>query len=241
MKHQLTEILDLPGVIVKEQKIFNQTIILEVEKHDKTARCPVCNCVSRRLHQNHFSLIKDLPWGEKEVFLRINRRQFKCTNCRKPFSESLDFVEKRQKYTKRYALTIIEKVIKSDLRNVAIQNNLTESKVESMINYVAQLTLPISLKSLKRLGIDEISLVKGKGKFIVVLVDLDSGKLIGMVKEKKSKAIKNILTSWGHPILQQIEEVSMDLCQQYKNLFKKLCPLRLRLIGFMLLKFYMKN
>ncbi|HAZ46464.1 MAG TPA: ISL3 family transposase [Cyanobacteria bacterium UBA11369] len=224
MKHQLTEILDLPGVIVKEQKIFNQTIILEVEKHDKTARCPVCNCVSRRLHQNHFSLIKDLPWGEKEVFLRINRRQFKCTNCRKPFSESLDFVEKRQKYTKRYALTIIEKVIKSDLRNVAIQNNLTESKVESMINYVAQLTLPISLKSLKRLGIDEISLVKGKGKFIVVLVDLDSGKLIGMVKEKKSKAIKNILTSWGHPILQQIEEVSMDLCQQYKNLFKKLCP-----------------
>ena len=157
MKHQLTQILNLPGVIVKEQKIFNQTIILEVEKRSKTARCPLCNSVSRRLHQNHFSLIKDLPWGEKEVFLRINRRQFKCNNCRKPFSELLDFVGKRQKYTKRYAVTITEKVVKSDLRNVAIENNLTEAQVESMINYVAQLTLPINLKSLKRLGIDEIS------------------------------------------------------------------------------------
>ncbi|HAX76842.1 MAG TPA: hypothetical protein DCY88_13620 [Cyanobacteria bacterium UBA11372] len=48
---------------------------------------------------------------------------FKCTNCRKPFSEELDFVAKRQKYTKRYTVAIMEKVIKSDLRNVAIQNN----------------------------------------------------------------------------------------------------------------------
>lgn len=224
MKKQLTEILELPGVIVKENKIFDKTLILEVEKRDKTARCPLCNCVSRRLHQNHFSLIRDLPWGEKEVFLKINRRQFKCTNCLKPFSEELDFVGKRQKYTTRYAVTIIEKVIKSDLQNVARGNHLTESQVESMINYIAQITLPINLTRLKRLGIDEISLVKGQGKFIVVLVDLDSGKLIGMVSEKKSKAIKNVLISWGQNILSQIEEVSMDLCQQYKNLFKNLCP-----------------
>ena len=129
MKKQLTKILELPGVIVKKQKSFDQTIILEVEKRNKTARCPLCNCVSRRSHQNHLSLIKDLPWGEKKVFLRINRRQVKCTNCRKPFSEELDFVGKRQKYTTRYAVAIIEKVIKSDLQNVARGNHLTESQV----------------------------------------------------------------------------------------------------------------
>ena len=31
--------------------------------------------------------------------------------------------------------------------------------------------LPIDVSNLRRLGIDKISLVKGKGKFIVVLVD----------------------------------------------------------------------
>lgn len=224
MKRQITKILDLPEVGVKSQKNFESSIILEVESVGKTARCSNCGTVSRRLHQNHWSLIKDLPWGKKEVFLRINRRQFKCEKCQKPFSEELDFVVKRQKYTKRYALSIAQQVVKSDLLNVAKQNNLTESEVESMINQVAKSILPINLKGLKRLGIDEISLVKGQGKFVVVLVNLDTGKLIGIIAEKKSTEIKRVLKSWGDEILKEIEEVSMDLCKQYKDVIQKLCP-----------------
>ncbi len=41
-----------------------------------------------------------------------------------------------------------------------------------MVTLIAELIKPINLEKLKRLGIDEISLVKGQGKFIVVLVDL---------------------------------------------------------------------
>ena len=47
--------------------------------------------------------------------------------------------------------------------------------------------LPIDVSNLRRLGIDEISLVKGQGKFIVVLVDLESHKLIGLVSQRKRK------------------------------------------------------
>ena len=224
MKRQLTQILNLPGVIVKSQKKLDKTLVLELENLAKTARCPNCQQISYRLHQNHLSLIKDLPWGEQEVLLRINRRQFKCDNCVKPFSEKLDFVEKRKKYTNRYARFIIEQVIKSDLLNVAINNNLTQAEVESMLEQVATQILPINLKELKRLGIDEISLVKGQGEFIVVLVDLDARKLIGLVKDKKSKAIEEILNSWGEEILNKIEEVSLDLCKMYKIILEKLCP-----------------
>ncbi len=85
-----------------------------------------------------------------------------------------------------------------------------------MINQMSQIILPISIKNLKRLGIDEISLVKGQRKFIVVLVDLDTGKLIGLVEERKSKTIQEYLKSWGEDILNQIEEVSIDLYKMYK-------------------------
>ncbi|MDJ0730054.1 MAG: transposase [Crocosphaera sp.] len=81
---------------------------------------------------------------------------------------------------------------------------------------MSQIILPISIKNLKRLGIDEISLVKGQRKFIVVLVDLDTGKLIGLVEERKSKTIQEYLKSWGEDILNQIEEVSIDLYKMYK-------------------------
>ena len=175
-------------------------------------------------HQNHYSLIKDIPWGKTEVFLRVNRRQFKCEKCSKPFSEELNFVKKRQKYTDRYAQNIVEQVVNSDLKSVAKRNNLTESEVESMINQISKIIFPINIKNLKRLGIDEISLVKGQGKFIIVLVDLDTGKLIGLVKERKSKTLACYLESWGKDILNQIEEVSIDLYKMDKTVIEKKCP-----------------
>jgi transposase len=54
-----------------------------------------------------------------------------------------------------------------------------------MVESVAEKNLPRDVENLTRLGIDEISLAKGQGKFIVVLVDLDTHKLIGLVAERK--------------------------------------------------------
>lgn len=100
MKRELSKILSLPGVIVKSKKEVEETLILEIERSSKTAFCPRCQKISDRLHQNHWHLIKDLAWGEKEVFLKVNRRQFKCDYCSKPFSEELSFVEKNKNILK---------------------------------------------------------------------------------------------------------------------------------------------
>ena len=51
-----------------------------------------------------------MNWGEQAVFLEINRRQFNCEKCQKPFSEKLDFVKSRRRYTKRLAAQTIEEV-----------------------------------------------------------------------------------------------------------------------------------
>lgn len=47
--------------------------------------------------------------------------------------------------------------------------------------------LDIDLSKLRRLGIDEIALRKGQEDFVVVLVDLDSHKLIGMAKSRRQE------------------------------------------------------
>lgn len=149
MNKNLTQILSLPGVMVKSQKNIEKALVLEVASEEKTARCSKCQKISHRLHQNHWHLVKDLPWGETEIFLRVNRRQFKCDYCKKPFSEELNFVGKRKKYTDRYAEYITKQVVNSNLLNVAQRNNLSEAEVESMINKISQKKLPIDMKSLK--------------------------------------------------------------------------------------------
>lgn len=84
--------------------------------------------------------------------------------------------------------------------------------------------MSFDLSGLRRLGIDEISLRKGQGDYIVVLVDLDKNELIGLVESRKHKDIKAVLKSWGQEILSQIKEVSIDLSGSYRGLIKKVLP-----------------
>ena len=80
------------------------------------------------------------------------------------------------------------------------------------------------LSELYRLGMDEISLRKGQGAYIVVLVDLDKHELIGLVESRKHKDILEVIKSWGDKVQSQIKEVSIDLAGNYRGLVKRVLP-----------------
>jgi transposase len=183
-----------------------------------------CGQNTYSIHQNHWRIIHDLPWNKKPVLLKINRRQFKCHKCKKVFSEQLNFVEKSKIYTKRLAFDIVQQVLNSNIHSVAQRNGLSDEEVESMLkNQVSQI-LSINLSQIKRLGIDEIALVKGQGNYLAVLVDLDSHKPIEIVQSRRIEDIREVLVSWGIDVLNEIEEVSIDLWSPYKKLVEELMP-----------------
>lgn len=111
------------------------------------------------------------------VYLEINRRQFKCKICNKPFSEQLNFVKTRRKHTNRLANNIVGQVLENDIKSVAERNNVTPEEIETMLKDAFHQLNHQKPIGLKRLGIDEIALIKGQGKYCAVLVDLDQGKL----------------------------------------------------------------
>ena len=128
----LTELLNLSGVVVEDWQQTETELILLVEKDADYAACSRCSEVSSHLHKNHGYWVRDLPISNRQVWLKVNRRQFKCLNCGKPFSEDLDFVGCRKKYTHHYARSITEQVIHSDVHNIAENNQLTDSEELSM-------------------------------------------------------------------------------------------------------------
>ena len=144
--------------------------------------------------------------------------------CKKVFSEKLDFVEKSKGYTKRLATNIVEQVLNSNIHSVAKRNDLSDEEVESMLKREVAQIQKINLRGLKRLGIDEIALVKGQGNYLAVLVDLDTRKPIEIVKTRRIEDIREILICWGLEVLEQIQEVSIDMCRTYKSLVEELMP-----------------
>jgi transposase len=104
----LTELLSLEGVkVAAKHQHEGIGIILAIESVDRVSICSRCGLKSDKLHQNHRQIIKDLDWGGQALFLEVNRRQFKCEKCNKPFSEELKFVKERRGYTKRLGSSLL--------------------------------------------------------------------------------------------------------------------------------------
>ena len=217
----LTELLNIQGIkVTKMNQLPGIGIILQVESIHKESYCHHCGTKSNRLHQNHRYVVKDLSWGEKSVFLEINRRQFKCQKCGKPFSKKLDFVNNRRTYTKRLANTIIKSVLSSDIQSVAKQGVVTTEEIERMLSDASR-ELSSKPSGLKKLGIDEIALIKGQGNYCAVLIDLETSKLITIVKGRTQAEIEPILNSWGSEVKRKNRRSKYRFVERLQNPSKK--------------------
>jgi transposase len=135
----LSSILNLKGVkVISYRHHQNIGLTLYLEAEDPESICPRCGFKSQNLHQNHRYLVKDLPLSDRPVYLQVNRRQFKCKKCRKPFSENLNFVDKRRTYTKRLARYITRQVLEQDIDFVAKLNCLTNEEIKAMLRDVSK-------------------------------------------------------------------------------------------------------
>ena len=221
----MTNLLKFPGVKVINYSFISEIgVVLCLEKIDKEAACIHCGAKTSKLHQNNQLTIRDLPLGEQAVYLKINRRQMTCQKCGKKFTEELSYVQKKRTYTTRFRKKIIIEVLNSDIKNVAERNNVSEQEIETMLKDLGEEILNEKPKNLKRLGIDEIALVKGQKKYCAVLVDLDKRVIVGLLEDRTESAIVEYLESWGEEVLEQIIEVSIDMWKPYKSVASKLMP-----------------
>lgn len=134
------------------------------------------------------------------------------------------FVETRRKYTKRLSNKVIKEVLDSDIHSVAEKGIVTTREIERMLKDASNNATIKKPSYLKRLGIDEIALVKGKGNYCAVLVDLDKSELLTILEGRTQEIVGKVLNSWGKEILDKVEEVSIDLWRGYKNLVHELMP-----------------
>ncbi len=114
-------------------------------------------------------------------------------------------MRKKRTYTKRLAHKIIQEVLENDIHSVASKGIVTTEEIERMLKDASEELSDSKPLNLKRLGIDEIALVKGKGHYCAVLIDLDTSKVIAMLSDRTRAVIAEVVTEWGIEVLEQIE------------------------------------
>jgi len=222
---QLTELLGLPEAKVEDMTIIDGVgVFFVIRSTRRDAECPRCGKRSRHLHTNNGYDIEDLPWNEQSVVLRVNRRQFWCEGCGEVFSEELVFVNKRRLYTKRLANQIVGQVLGSSIRSVAARTGMSEEQLETMVKDAGKAYLLETPEGLKYLGIDEIAVVKGQGKYYGVLVNLETHQPITLSPSRTQASLRQVFSQWGAEVLEGIEGVSIDLWRPYQSLVEEMMP-----------------
>ena len=113
----MTKLLNLPDLKVIDYRIIEGIgIILSLNNTKKEVVCPNCGKTTDLLHQNNFQTIRDLSFGEQEVYLKINRRRMRCPHCQNKLTEKLEFIRRKRVHTLRFVNQIIEEVLNSDIK-----------------------------------------------------------------------------------------------------------------------------
>ena len=184
MHEILTQLLSIPNYKVVSIEMTEDTITLDIESTLKGAKCPRCGAYSTNFHEKLPRTVRDLPIIGKACYLRFVRRRFFCWQCNKPFSESLSFVQEHRDYTNRYQERIFHQVKENNITAVQRFEGLTYDQIESILLAEARQRIPANpFANLKRLGIDEISLRKGKQDFVLILTNLDTADVVDVVEK----------------------------------------------------------
>ena len=138
--------------------------------------------------------------------------------------EELNWVKKRRIYTSRLAREIIRQVLADEIKTVAENNDVSIEEIETMLKDYGRELKEEKPWGLKKIGIDEIALVKGQGNYCAVLIDIEQSKVIAILEERTQEKIMETLSLWGTQIIEEIEFVSIHLWKAYRSLAEKLMP-----------------
>lgn len=221
----ITILLSLPHIEVSETIIEKSKITIKCESKFGESICPNCLQKSTKVKQKTIKTVRDLPILGKEVYLELSVHQFICDNCKRQFSEKFEFVEDSSALTKRMGKYLYEYIKKETLEHVSGRENIHWNILQNIFSKYAKIEIAaIQKKVVRKIGIDEFALKKGKNDYAVVLVDLETGLVIDVLAERKKTALIEYFKEKGKEYCQQIEVFSCDMWEGFSNTAKELFP-----------------
>lgn len=167
----------LAGVVIRSLIQQPHAITVELECTHSTACCPICSHPSNRIHSGYVRTIRDLPWADKAITLKIGVRRFRCEqqNCpRKIFAERLhpaiEAYARRTTRLEQHFQHLALSLGGEGTCRLAPLLGLGSISGDTLLRIERKTPLP-PISEVKAIGIDEWAIKKGQ-TYGTILVDL---------------------------------------------------------------------
>ena len=214
----LTKVLDLPHMIVTglEGEETLQRLIIFCTHAFEVALCPTCRTLSATIHDYSPRAVRDLDWAGRSCYLEFVARRFYCEECKCPFREELEWLPRCSRLTQRYREYVFAACQKTTIQAVHQKERLGYKTVEHLYYGMAQQQAQaIQPGFVRKLGIDEFALKKGHDSFALAISDLETGRVITVLPDRKKESLEAYFATWTAPQRAGVLEAVMDLWEPY--------------------------
>lgn len=163
------------------------------------------------------------PIGRKPVFIELPIQRVECRTCGTVRQVDVGFADERRSYTKAFERYVLELSRISTMYDVARHLGVSWDTVKDIqMRNLERRYCHISLKNLKLIAIDEISIGKNH-QYLTIVLDLNTGSIVFTNEGKGSEALDPFWKKLRYTKA-AIDAVAMDMSPAYAFAVKKNLP-----------------
>jgi transposase len=182
---------------------------------DNKLVCPVCksnNIIKRGIR---YRIVKGVPVGQREVYLKIKINRIYCNRCGILRQVVPSIAEPYKSYTKRFQKCVIEDSHRMSIKSLCARYKICwDACYEIIIDDLKKRYAKIDLSNLCFLAIDEISYKRGH-KYLTIVINYVLGNIIYVGEGKGAESLDDFWKQLGPIRSKKIKAVSIDMGRNY--------------------------
>lgn len=225
-----TELLGLSNVNVLEIYLRNnRELIIKVESTQEKTFCRNCGKVCKAHGYDRAMELRHLPVLGYKTFIQLTPKRGICSDCNdKPVSttQTLDWYDRNARQTKPYEQHLLFELINSTVSDISRKEEVDYHAIETIIDkHIATKINFALIFCLGVLGIDEISLRKGRKQYVTVITyrHNDEVRILKVLEGRNGKAVEAFFKSIPKRLKKTVTAVCSDLHEGFikaaKNVF----------------------
>ena len=185
--------------------------------------CPCCGSKNVIRKGTVHRSIQGVPIRLKPVYLELDIPTVQCKDCQKIRQIKISFADPFKRYTKNFEKFVLSLIGSMTVEAIAQLLHVSWDTIrETESDYLKKHFSRPSLKDVRWIAIDEIAIKKGH-KYLTVVMDLESGKVIHVGNGKDGKSLE-IFWKRLKKSRARIECVSVALSPAYTAAIEKHLP-----------------
>jgi transposase len=215
--------LGLDGGSVVRVEFTDDGLVVTLRRRARLHRCPCGTRVSGR-YDRSVRRWRHVDAGVTKVWLEAEVARIWCPSCQRVRTEQVPWARPNARHSWVFEDTVAWLATRMDKTGVAELMRCSWEAVDRIIARVVDGRLDDSrLDGLARIGVDEISYLRGH-RYLTVVVDHDAGRVVWVGEGRGTETLEAFYKQLGYLRCKKLQAVTMDGSTAYIGATRRMAP-----------------